>query len=117
MTLADTSVWIRHFRHGDPGLVELLMDGRVLIHPFVLGELACGNLKGRGAVLSDLLTLAAATVAGNGEILQMIEARRLWGKGLGLIDIHLLASALLTGCRLWTLDTRLAKAARELGVD
>lgn len=117
MRLADTAVWIRHFRHGDPVLAELLVEGRVVMHPFVIGELACGNLKGRAAIFSDLLALPAAVVATNGEVLEVIEGRRLWGKGLGLIDMHLLASALLTGCRLWTLDARLAKAAHELGVD
>ena len=83
------------------------------MHPFVSGELACGNLKDRTAVLSDLLALPAAKLASNAEVLRMTEDRRLWGRGLGWIDAHLLASALLSNCRLWTLDARLAKAAAE----
>ena len=86
------------------------------MHPFVSGELACGNLKDRTAVLSDLLALPAAKLASNAEVLRMIEDRRLWGRGLGWIDAHLLASALLSNCRLWTFDVRLAKAAAELAL-
>jgi predicted nucleic acid-binding protein len=116
MVLADTSVWIEHFRHREPALVDLLSEGLVLIHPFVSGELACGNLKGRAAILSDLHALPPATLASNAEVLHLIEDRRLWGRGLGWIDAHLLASALLSNCRFWTFDIRLAKAAAELGL-
>jgi predicted nucleic acid-binding protein len=116
MVLADTSVWIGHFRHGEPKFADLLSKGLVLMHPFVSGELACGNLKDRAAILADLHALLLAKVASNSEVLQLIEHRRLWGRGLGWIDAHLLASALLSSCRLWTLDTRLAKAAVELGL-
>jgi predicted nucleic acid-binding protein len=114
--LVDSSVWIEQFRHGDPGLVDLLSEGRVLIHPFVSGELACGNLKDRAAILSDLNALPSAKLASNAEVLQLIEDRRLWGRGLGWIDAHLLASSLLSSCRFWTLDAGLAKAAVELGL-
>jgi predicted nucleic acid-binding protein len=86
------------------------------MHPFVCGEPACGNLKDRAAILSDLQALPPANVASNAEVLRLIEDRRLWGRGLGWIDAHMLASALLSGCRFWTLDTRLAKAAAELGL-
>jgi predicted nucleic acid-binding protein len=86
------------------------------MHPFISGELACGNLKDRAAVLSDLHTLPPAKLASNSEVLQLIEVRRLWGRGLGWIDAHLLASALMSNCRFWTLDIRLAKAAAELGL-
>lgn len=116
MVLADTSVWIEHFRHGDPNLAERLSEGLVLMHPFIRGELACGNLKNRAAILSDMEALPQAHLATNAEVLQLIEDRRLWGRGMGWIDAHLLASALLSNCRLWTLDGRLAKAAGELGV-
>ena len=116
MVLADTSVWIEHFRHGSSSLEDRLSEGLVLMHPFVSGEIACGNLKDRAAILSGLHALPAASPASDAEVLQLIEDRRLWGKGLGWIDIHLLAAALLSNCRLWTLDARLAKAARELGV-
>ena len=116
MLLADTSVWIEHFRHGRAALVDRLMEGIVLIHPFVAGELACGSLKNRSDTLADLFALPHATAASDSEVLQLIEDHRLWGRGLGWIDAHLLASALLSNCRLWTLDVKLAKAASDLGV-
>lgn len=116
MLLADTSVWVQHFRRGEPTLADRLAEGLVLMHPFVSGELACGNLKTRAAVLSSLSALPAATLASNIEVLQLIEQRRLWGRGLGWIDMHLLASALLSHCGLWTLDKKLAEAAADLGL-
>lgn len=116
MVLADTSVWIQHFRRGDPALVDRLSDGFVLMHPFVSGELACGNLKSRAAILSGLNTLPSAELASHAEVLQLIEDRGLWGRGLGWIDMHLLASALLSRCGLWTLDKKLRAAAMELGL-
>jgi len=116
MVLADTSVWIEHFRRREPALADRLSEGLVLMHPFVAGELACGSLKDRVAILSDLHALAPARLASNLEVLRLIEDRRLWGRGLGWIDAHLLASALLSNCWFWTLDARLAKAAAELGV-
>jgi predicted nucleic acid-binding protein len=116
MVLVDTSVWIQHFRQGEPTLVDHLSEGLVLMHPFVSGELACGNLKNRALILSDLHTLSPAKLASNTEVLQLIEDRRLWGRGLGWIDVHLLASALLSHCGLWSLDKRLEEAATELGL-
>jgi hypothetical protein len=116
MLLADTSVWIRHFRRGEPALADRLSEGLVLVHPFVSGELACGSLKNRAAVLADLNALPLATVASSTEVLQLIEDRRLWGRGLGWIDAHLLASALLSHCGFWTYDRRLGEAAAELGL-
>ena len=116
MILADTSVWIEHLRHGLPTLADRLSEGFVLMHPFVSGELACGNLKNRARILSDLHALPSAKVASSAEVLQLIEDRRLWGRGLGWIDTHLLASALLSNCRFWTLDRRLGQAATELGL-
>jgi predicted nucleic acid-binding protein len=117
MVLADTSVWIEHLRRGHPGLTELLRQGLVLMHPSVAGELACGNLKNRAAILADLFALPTTTVASDGEVLQLIEDRRLWGRGLGWIDAQLLASALISNCRLWTLDKRLAAIASDLKVN
>jgi hypothetical protein len=86
------------------------------MHPFVSGELACGNLKNRVAVLSDLHALPHAKLASDTEVLQLIEDRRLWGRGLGWIDMHLLASALLSDCGFWTIDKRLGEAAMKLGL-
>ena len=116
MVLVDTSVWVAHFREGQPALAELLSDGLVLIHPFVAGELACGNLKKRASVLSDLAALPVPARASDAEVMRLVEDRRLWDRGLGWIDAHLLALALLSHCRLWTLDKRLVSAAVELGL-
>lgn len=117
MILADTSVWVDHLRGGDPGLSALLNDGRVLGHAFVLGELALGGLRGRDAVLEALQGLPQALVAGHDEVLAMISARRLWGRGIGLVDAHLLAAAALTpDARLWTRDRGLDAVARDLGL-
>jgi len=116
MVLADTSIWIEHFRHREPSLADRLSEGLVAMHPFVSGELACGNLRDRTAILADLHALPQARLASNAEVLHLIEDRRLWGRGLGWIDAHLLASALLSHCRFWTFDIRLAKVAAELGL-
>ena len=86
------------------------------MHPFVMGELACGNLKSRDVILSDLSKLPFAKAASNSDVLMLIENGQLWGKGLGWIDVHLLASALLSNGRLWTLDKSLSRAAELLGV-
>lgn len=114
MILVDTSVWIDHFRHGNAALQSLLEDGRVLTHPFVIGELACGALSDREEILGLLATLPQATVADHAEALALVRERRLPGRGIGWIDVHLLASALLTTSPLWTLDVRLARAAAAL---
>jgi predicted nucleic acid-binding protein len=116
MVLVDTSVWIAHLRERQPALADLLCDGLVFMHPFVEGELACGSLSKRAAILADLAALPLATPASDTEVLRLIEDRRLWGRRLGWIDAHLLASALISHCRLWTLDKRLGAAASGLGV-
>ena len=113
MILADTSVWIQHFRRSDPHLQQLLIDRRVLIHVFVLGEIACGNLRARSKILADLQRLPSAILAEHEEVLGLVEQHRLFGKGVTWIDLHLLASARLTGCRLWTLDAALRDLASE----
>jgi predicted nucleic acid-binding protein len=115
MVLADTSVWTQHFRQGEPGLAARLSEGLIPMHPFVSGELACGSLKNRAAILTDLNALPPAKVASSAEVLQLIEDRRLWGRGLGWVDLHLVASVLLSHCGFWTLDKRLGEAAAELG--
>ena len=114
MILVDTSVWIDHLRYGNPRLKELLLSESAACHPFVIGELACGNLGNRAETLSLMHALPSLPVAEDGEILYFIESHRLMGRGLGLVDIHLLASAELGEASLWTLDKRLQKAAREL---
>ncbi len=116
MILVDTSVWIAHFRKAGSRLGELLSEGLVMVHPFVLGELACGNLRNRVRILSDLEALPCAVSAAHEEVMRLIEARKLWGFGIGWIDAHLLASALLSGCQFWTLDGRLLRAAAGAGV-
>jgi predicted nucleic acid-binding protein len=112
--LADTSVWVDHLRTASPGFQKLLMEGRILTHPFVIGEIACGNLRQRAVILEALQALPSATVTADDEVLRLVEERRLWGMGIGWIEAHLLASALLTGCGLWTLDRRLRRAAARL---
>lgn len=114
MVLVDTSVWVEHFRSGGTGLESLLADADVYIHPFIIGELACGNLKNRQEILSLLRELPMALSAGDEEVLRFIEHHKLMGKGLGYIDLHLLVSAMLTGVPLWTLDKRLNLAASSL---
>ncbi len=116
MILVDTSVWVDHLRQGDAGLVELLERGAVLMHPFVLGEIACGSLKDRPALLELLADLPGAAVAEADEVLGFIERHALHGRGLGHVDMHLLAAVALTeGARLWTRDKRLRLAAEALG--
>lgn len=114
MILVDTSVWIEHLRYGTIGLETLLDDGNVACHPFIIGELACGNLKNRTEILTLFKNLPVAAVANDDEVLKFIEVRQLMGKGLGYIDIHLLTSALLTGIPLWTFDKRLHELATSL---
>jgi predicted nucleic acid-binding protein len=116
MILVDTSVWIEHLREGGSALTALLTEGVVLTHPFVIGELACGNLKHRARILTDLNDLPAAVPATHEEVLRLIEDRKLWGEGIGWIDAHLLASALVSNCRLWALDERLNRTASNVGV-
>ena len=114
MVLVDTSVWVKHLRHGALGLAAQLHEGQVLCHPFIVGELACGNIKNRSEILSLLKALPQAIRAEQEEVLQFIENYRLMGKGLGYIDMHLLASARLTKVPLWTLDQKLHEIAAKL---
>ena len=116
MVLVDTSVWVEHLRRGEPRLAALLAESDVLCHPFVAGELACGHLRNRGEILDLLEALPSLAKAGDSEVLGLIGRNRLQGKGLGLIDMHLLASCVLTRRQLWTLDAKLGKAAAALGL-
>jgi predicted nucleic acid-binding protein len=114
MVLVDTSVWVSHFRQEHGGLVGLLNDGEVACHPLVVGELASGNLKNRSTILTLLEALPMAIAAEHQEILTFIESHVLMGKGLGYIDVHLLASCILTGLPIWTLDKKLERVAAML---
>lgn len=111
MILVDTSVWVEYLRFGTNGLGALLADGKVACHPFIIGELACGNMENRKDILSLLHRLPQVLRAEDDEVMGFIEYQRLMGKGLGYIDIHLLVSARLTGISLWTLDKRLHEAS------
>ena len=111
MILVDTSVWIDHLRRGNADLAAALDHDLVVCHPFVIGELACGNLANRTGVLALLAKLPAVPVATDAEVLLLIERRQLMGRGLGYVDAHLLASAAIGAVTLWTLDQRLAQVA------
>lgn len=114
MILVDTSVWIDHFRNTNEKLVELLQDDRVLIHSLILGEISCGNLKNRKEILSLLSQLPRADEPANFEVAAFLESKHLYGKGLGYIDIHLLATALLNRVELFTLDLKLQREWKKL---
>ncbi len=117
MILVDTSVWIDHLRERDRNLETLLEDAQVLTHPFILGELAMGTLKQRDVVMRALHRLTQAKVARDQEVLEFISLRRLFGRGLGYLDAHLLASARLTPTTLlWSRDKRLVELATELSL-
>jgi predicted nucleic acid-binding protein len=114
--LVDTSIWVNHLRQANPPLQQLLTEGSVVTHPFIIGELACGSLRNRKEILGLMTVLPTAVLANHDEVLDMVESNRLFGKGLGWIDAHLLASALLSRIPLWTLDQHLRTAARALAI-
>jgi len=116
MILVDTSVWIHHFRKTDHKLVDHLNLGSVACHPFIIGELACGNLSNRAEILMLLQALPSTPILEPNEILHFIENNSLMGRGLGYVDIHLLASSILGNVVLWTADRRLREVAAELGL-
>jgi hypothetical protein len=108
--LVDTSVWVDHLRRGNTALVSLLEAGDVATHPFVIGELACGQIRARRQLLAMLAGLPEVKTLAHDEVVHYLHAHRLEERGLGWIDVHLLAAAALAGVRLWTLDRRLAAA-------
>ncbi len=117
MILIDTSVWIEHFRRTVPELADLLEAGRVLIHSWIIGELACGNLKNRTTILSLLDDLPKIAMPTHEEAMFFLERHRLMGRGIGYVDLHLLAATALNGdSRLWSLDKRLGNVAAELNL-
>lgn len=116
MVLVDTSIWVAHLREGNSHLEKLLMGCEVVCHPFIIAELACGNLKNRSEILSLLQALPKAPALENEEILYFIEQNSLMGKGIGLVDMHLLASARLARIPLWSSDKKLSAAASKLAI-
>lgn len=117
MILIDTSIWVNHLRSGDETVAALLGERNVLMHPFVVGELAVGNLLPRELVLSRLRALPEARIARHDEVLDFLERHQLFGVGIGYVDVHLLVSTQLTpGSTLWTRDRRLSAAASRLGL-
>jgi hypothetical protein len=117
MILADTSIWVDHFRSGDDELRLQLTSGRIVMHPFIVGELALGSLPQRTATLASLEQLPSVRVARLDEVLQMVEVRSLYSRGIGLIDAHLIASVFINpSTQLWTRDKRLRSVAEALGI-
>jgi hypothetical protein len=116
MILLDTSVWVDHLRRGDSLVVQVLESGQAAAHVFVIGELACGNLKSRVRVIDLLQALPRLAMAMDDEVLYFIERHKLMGRGIGYVDAHLLAAASISGSLLWTRDKRLREIATELGV-
>ncbi len=117
MILVDTSIWVDHLRKGDETLAGLLDSGEILSHPFVIGELALGNLKQRSLILATLHDLPRAVSATDTEVLHFIDRHVLFGLGIGYVDAHLLAATRLTaGATLWTRDKPLLSAAGRLGL-
>lgn len=116
MVLVDSSVWIAHLRRGDSRLASLLEKGAVLGHPYIVGELACGNLGNREEILILLQSIPQAPLASHDEVLRFIDLQRLMGLGLSYVDVHLLASAFLASFPLWTFDRPLAAIAQNLAI-
>jgi len=116
MVLVDTSVWIDHLRSANARLGQLLDAGEVTVHPYVIGELACGPVTNRNEILALISALPARTAVSHAEFLHFVESYRLAGQGIGFVDVHLLASALLNSDFLWTRDRKLDAAACRLKV-
>jgi predicted nucleic acid-binding protein len=115
--LVDTSIWVDHLRTGDARMTALLNATEVAVHPFIVGELAMGNLRQRTLVLADLGGLPQAASATDSEVMEFVARHGLYGRGIGWVDAHLLAATRLTDdCRLWTRDKNLAAVAAELGL-
>jgi predicted nucleic acid-binding protein len=116
LILVDTSVWIDHLKKSNPLLCQFLAEDLVVVHPFVIGELATGMIKNRSMLLGLLRNLPQSPVIKESEYYSFIEQYVLFGKGVGFVDIHILASAIKHGLSLWSLDKRLNSAATDLGV-
>lgn len=116
MILVDTSVWVDHLRRPNASLARLLEEGLVVCHPFVIGEIALGTLARRSEILGLLRELPAARVVSHEDALTLVGKRTLFGRGIGWVDAHLVASALIEHRKLWTRDRRLAAVAEDLNV-
>jgi predicted nucleic acid-binding protein len=116
MILVDTSIWVTHLRQGSRQLERLLLDGEVLCHPFIIGELACGFIENRSEILTLLRSLPMAPTINLYEFLHFVERNKLMGRGVGFVDVHLLASAELLETSLWTSDKILRSLATQLGI-
>ncbi len=114
--VVDTNIWVHHWRKSNPLLLSMMEDGEVWTHPIVVGELAMGNLRDRHRTLWHLTRLGRPQLATDAETLHMVEAHRLWGRGIGWSDARILASVVIGECLLWTGDLRLDACASELGV-
>ena len=117
MVLVDTSIWISHLRYGNSRLQKLLEDGRVVIHPFIIGELACGNISNRTEIISLMQSLPMLDIIEHEELLLFIEQNQIMGKGLGFVDVHLMAAARLAGIPLWTQDKKFKQTCSRLSID
>jgi len=116
LILVDTSVWIRHFRSTNAALVTLLDENRVAMHDFVIGELACGQLKHREEIVSLIGALPRFETLPHQDVLYLVNSRKLYGTGIGWIDTHLLASTLDVGARIWSFDKSLENVAQKLSI-
>ncbi len=117
MVLVDTSVWVDHLREGDDRFRSLVSQQKVLMHPMIRGELACGNLRNRSQLLRYWQNLPQITLASDDEVMHLLEYRSLYGRGIGFVDLHLLASCLITAdTELWTKDRRLNAVAQTLSL-
>lgn len=114
--LVDTCVWVKHFRQRNPLLMSMLEDGEVWCHPIIVGELSMGNLKSRQQTVLDFSRLNRPPIASFSETHQMVESRRLWGRGIQWNDAQILASSIIGQIPLWTFDLRLKEIADQIGV-
>ena len=116
MILVDTSIWVDHLKKGNRHFEKLLFDAQVVCHPFVIGELACGNIKNRSEILALLQALPVVPTIDHDEYLYFIDQNSLYGSGIGFVDIHLLASARLLNIPIWTGDKKLRGVAVSLKI-
>ena len=117
MILVDTSIWISHFNKSNSALIALLNSAKVCIHPFIIGELSCGNISNRSEILLLLKSLPQVETALDEEVFTLIENKKLYGQGLGFIDVHLLTSALIHNVKIWTADKSLNNSAISFGIN